>query len=135
MADSLPECFELAKRANALKFHFPTDEKSNILERLEATGERELIDAAPRDRLWGIGFSAAAARQVDRQEWGQNLYGKAIMEIRRDGIPKGDAVIKAALEWKKNPRRKIPEPRPPPSSGREIDVSVFDLGGSHSIWW
>ena len=50
---------------------------------LVATGEAELVEAAPNDRIWGIGFSeqdAPGARQV----WGENLLGRALMVVRAE---------------------------------------------------
>jgi ribA/ribD-fused uncharacterized protein len=48
---------------------------------LLATGERELVEASPRDRIWGVGFKAENAG-VNRRRWGQNLLGKALMGVR-----------------------------------------------------
>ena len=48
---------------------------------LLATGDRELVEASPFDRVWGIGFGADAA-DMNRGQWGQNLLGKAIMRVR-----------------------------------------------------
>ncbi|KAM7214445.1 hypothetical protein V8F06_010202 [Rhypophila decipiens] len=44
---------------------------------------RELIEAASRDHIWGIGFTAANALKVEKEKWGQNLLGKALMEVRK----------------------------------------------------
>ncbi|OJT14548.1 N-glycosidase [Trametes pubescens] len=49
---------------------------------LLATGGRELVEASPRDRIWGIGFGRAGAERVDREAWGLNLLGRALMEVR-----------------------------------------------------
>jgi ribA/ribD-fused uncharacterized protein len=49
--------------------------------RLLATGDRELVEASPYDRIWGIGFAAKNA-EANRARWGQNLLGKAIMKVR-----------------------------------------------------
>ncbi|EIW57051.1 DUF1768-domain-containing protein [Trametes versicolor FP-101664 SS1] len=49
---------------------------------LLATGGRELVEASPRDRIWGIGFGRAGAERVDREAWGLNLLGRALMEAR-----------------------------------------------------
>src|SRR5690606_16334478 len=43
------------------------------------TGQRELVEASPRDKIWGIGFGANNAAK-NRSKWGQNLLGKALME-------------------------------------------------------
>ncbi|KAJ9157501.1 hypothetical protein NKR23_g611 [Pleurostoma richardsiae] len=45
------------------------------------TGDRELVEASPYDRIWGIGFREAGAEGV-RGEWGLNLLGKALMRVR-----------------------------------------------------
>lgn len=68
-------------------WHLGTGENGHILkaasfrEALLHTGDRELIEASPYDRIWGIGFAAAAAER-NRARWGQNLLGKALMEVR-----------------------------------------------------
>ncbi|KAL3425902.1 hypothetical protein PVAG01_02693 [Phlyctema vagabunda] len=61
--------------------------------RLLATGDRELVEASQWDRVWGIGFSVEHCRALDvrtrppREDWGENLLGKAIM-LARDRIRK-----------------------------------------------
>ncbi|KAI9872318.1 MAG: hypothetical protein M1830_001778 [Pleopsidium flavum] len=54
-----------------------TELRKNLLN----TGERELVEASPGDRIWGIGFSAASA-EVNRENWRDNLLGKALMKVR-----------------------------------------------------
>lgn len=49
---------------------------------LLATGDRELVEASPEDRIWGIGFDAANAN-AHRDEWGENLLGKALSRVRQ----------------------------------------------------
>ncbi|KAH8732486.1 hypothetical protein GQ44DRAFT_585201, partial [Phaeosphaeriaceae sp. PMI808] len=49
---------------------------------LEATGERELVEASKFDRVWGIGFVAGEAERVGRERWGENLLGVALMGVR-----------------------------------------------------
>jgi predicted NAD-dependent protein-ADP-ribosyltransferase YbiA (DUF1768 family) len=48
---------------------------------LLSTGGRELVEASPFDRIWGVGFTAEDAGPR-RDEWGLNLLGKALMEVR-----------------------------------------------------
>ncbi|KAF2730798.1 DUF1768-domain-containing protein [Polyplosphaeria fusca] len=48
---------------------------------LLGTGERELVEASPMDRIWGIGFGKENAGR-NRGRWGLNLLGKALMEVR-----------------------------------------------------
>ncbi|KAL8828122.1 MAG: hypothetical protein Q9170_006742 [Blastenia crenularia] len=45
------------------------------------TGDRELIEASPFDKIWGIGYSAHIA-DAYRGSWGENLLGKALVRVR-----------------------------------------------------
>ena len=50
---------------------------------LLATGDRVLVEASPRDRIWGIGLAASDERAASPQTWqGLNLLGFALMEVR-----------------------------------------------------
>ncbi|GAM38713.1 hypothetical protein TCE0_033f09665 [Talaromyces pinophilus] len=62
---------------NYLKFSQDEELKQKLL----ATGNRELVEASPRDRIWGVGFGAANAG-ANRERWGLNLLGKVLMETR-----------------------------------------------------
>ncbi|KAI1358945.1 hypothetical protein F5Y08DRAFT_332738 [Xylaria arbuscula] len=54
---------------------------SSFREVLLATGTRELVEASPYDRIWGVGFAAKGAER-NRRKWGLNLLGKCLMEVR-----------------------------------------------------
>ncbi|KAH0613000.1 uncharacterized protein H6S33_009380 [Morchella sextelata] len=53
---------------------------------LLGTGERELVEASPRDAVWGIGRGAVRGALEDREGrrggWGLNLLGKALVRAR-----------------------------------------------------
>ncbi|KAH7088193.1 hypothetical protein FB567DRAFT_591608 [Paraphoma chrysanthemicola] len=57
------------------------DDAPNLKAMLLATGERELVEASPLDRIWGIGFTEKNAG-MNRHKWGQNLLGVALMRVR-----------------------------------------------------
>jgi ribA/ribD-fused uncharacterized protein len=47
------------------------------------TGERVLVEASPRDRIWGIGLAADDDRASHPDQWrGLNLLGFALMKAR-----------------------------------------------------
>jgi len=48
---------------------------------LLGTGEKTLVEAAPTDRVWGIGIGVDDARRGARWN-GENLLGKALMGAR-----------------------------------------------------
>ena len=75
------------------------EERVRMSKALLETGDRELVEvglriekiskrpraddtqASPADRIWGIGFDAANA-EANRDKWGENRLGKAIMVVR-----------------------------------------------------
>jgi ribA/ribD-fused uncharacterized protein len=48
---------------------------------LLATGEREIVEASPQDRIWGVGFKESEAER-NRYRWGENLLGRVLMDVR-----------------------------------------------------
>lgn len=55
--------------------------RGSLKETLLGTKERELVEASPFDKIWGVGFKPADAG-ANRQKWGLNLLGKALMDVR-----------------------------------------------------
>ncbi len=93
---------EIVRKGSLLKFTRPADtndgrwliraaaadgeaeeggEGVSLRELLLRTGDRELVEASPMDRIWGIGYGAARAGSV-REKWGLNLLGRALMVVR-----------------------------------------------------
>ena len=62
---------------NFLKYSQHLDLQQLLLE----TKSRQLVEASPEDRIWGIGYSAADASE-HRDDWGENLCGKALEKVR-----------------------------------------------------
>ena len=56
-------------------------QNEDLRKRLLATGKCELVEASPFDRIWGIGITKADALTGVKSK-GQNLLGKALMEVR-----------------------------------------------------
>ena len=54
-----------------------------LWEELDATGEDLLIEAAPRDLVWGVGIGIDDPSHIIIARWkGQNLLGFALMQAR-----------------------------------------------------
>ncbi len=86
---------EVVRRGNELKFaaHPP------LADVLERTGDAVLVEASPRDRVWGIGRSAEDPGARDPSRWkGLNRLGFALMAVReqRRAATKASAKANAA---------------------------------------
>lgn len=47
------------------------------------TGNTELVEASPFDRIWGVGLSSSDPRILDKKQWrGQNKLGKILTQVR-----------------------------------------------------
>lgn len=59
------------------KFRQNPELRQSLLE----TGGKKLVEASPRDRIWGVGFGEKNALK-QKQRWGLNLLGKALEDAR-----------------------------------------------------
>jgi len=51
---------------------------------LLSTGNKTIVEASPFDTIWGIGLHWKDDKVLDEKNWnGQNLLGKALMEVRK----------------------------------------------------
>jgi ribA/ribD-fused uncharacterized protein len=71
---------EIVEMGNWYKFTI-SENAGELKRRLLETGERELVEASPADRIWGIGFTEHEAEK-NRYRWGENLLGKALERVR-----------------------------------------------------
>ncbi len=71
--------FEIVVRGNEAKFR----QHKALRDFIEATGDAVLVEASPRDTIWGIGLSRDRAELVSPREWKRfNLLGFALMAVR-----------------------------------------------------
>ncbi len=66
-------------RGNLAKFSQYESLKNYLL----GTGDRVLVEASPRDRIWGIGLAESDPASQNPYDWkGLNLLGFALMAVR-----------------------------------------------------
>jgi len=71
--------FDLVVAGNYHKFSQHEQMKKYLL----ATGDKVLVEASPRDRIWGIGLGGDNPAASIPAKWkGENLLGFALMEVR-----------------------------------------------------
>jgi len=71
--------FDVVVAGNMAKF----GQHRELRDYLGGTGGRVLVEASPRDRVWGIGLAADDERAGSPERWqGLNLLGFALMEVR-----------------------------------------------------
>jgi hypothetical protein len=72
--------FDVVVAGNMAKF----GQHRQLRDYLAGTGSRVLVEASPRDRVWGIGLAADDERAGTPERWlGLNLLGFALMEVRQ----------------------------------------------------
>jgi len=72
-------CYEIVKTASKAKFA----QNPQLLEFLLATKNRILVEASPRDRIWGIGMGKSNPDAENPLKWrGKNLLGFALTQAR-----------------------------------------------------
>lgn len=71
--------FDLVVRGNHAKFSAHDQLRHFLL----GTRDKVLVEAAPNDRVWGIGLAKDDPRARDPEQWlGLNLLGFALMRVR-----------------------------------------------------
>jgi ribA/ribD-fused uncharacterized protein len=77
--DWLQVSYEYMVEANLLKFM----QNPYIRTRLLETGDKILVEASPKDLLWGVGLSLYNPDIYKKEKWlGENKLGLVLMEVR-----------------------------------------------------
>ncbi len=72
-------CYALVKEGNLAKF----SQNLDLWEYLKTTQKRILVEASPRDRIWGIGMERNNPDAINPLKWrGKNLLGFVLTEVR-----------------------------------------------------
>lgn len=68
-------------KGNMAKF----GQNSNLMAYLKSTGDKELVEASPYDKIWGIGMDERHPDILDKTKWkGTNWLGEVLMKVRED---------------------------------------------------
>lgn len=72
-------CYRIVKTGNMAKF----SQNIELLNFIKLTNKRILVEASPRDRIWGIGMGINNPNVENPLAWrGKNLLGFALTEVR-----------------------------------------------------
>ena len=72
-------CFEAVVRGNVAKF----SQNLKLRDFLISTRDKILVEASPKDAVWGIGLDEESPDAINPIRWpGTNLLGFALMEVR-----------------------------------------------------
>ena len=72
-------CFDTVVRGNIAKF----SQNEKLRDFLLSTGDKILVEASPKDVVWGIGLDEESPDAINPRKWpGKNLLGFALMEVR-----------------------------------------------------
>lgn len=73
--------FEAVIKGNIAKF----EQNKKLGTFLKNTEDKIIVEAAPRDRIWGIGMGQNNPDATNPEKWrGQNLLGFALMQARKE---------------------------------------------------
>ncbi len=71
--------FDVVVKGNIAKF----SQNEKLLDFLLSTGNNILVEASPKDTVWGIGLDESSPEAIQPRKWkGENLLGFALMEVR-----------------------------------------------------
>ena len=71
--------FDVVVKGNLAKF----SQNENLLNFLISTDDKVLVEASPKDEVWGIGLDEHSSEASSPWKWkGTNLLGFALMEVR-----------------------------------------------------
>ncbi|BFZ16798.1 hypothetical protein BsWGS_19837 [Bradybaena similaris] len=72
---------EVVKTASKAKF----DQNEELRKQLFGTYPKVLVEASPRDRIWGIGLGASNPKALNKANWrGRNKLGYTLTEVRNE---------------------------------------------------
>ena len=71
--------FDVVVKGNIAKF----SQNEKLLDFLLSTDDKILVEASPKDTVWGIGLDESSPEAIQPRKWiVENLLGFALMEVR-----------------------------------------------------
>lgn len=71
--------FDIVEKGNIAKF----SQNKSLMNFLISTEDKILVEASPKDTVWGIGLAESSSDTINPRKWqGENLLGFALMEVR-----------------------------------------------------
>ena len=75
------KCYSIVKRGNLSKF----TQNPNLKQFLLSTQDKVLVEASPKDLIWGIGLDKESPDSHNPLKWkGTNLLGFTLMDVREE---------------------------------------------------
>lgn len=76
-------CRQIVYDANHAKF----TQNEELFDILMETVGKEIVEASPEDKIWGVGLHESDDRILNKENWlGTNWLGEAIMQVRNNII-------------------------------------------------
>ena len=73
------ECEKIMYNANLLKY----SQNEELQKLLLQTENKELVEASPYDKIWGVGLGPRDKNIIDKNKWkGLNKLGKVLIKVR-----------------------------------------------------
>lgn len=91
------ECVRLGLMTYINYLKFSQNEK--FAQELLDTGDRILVEASRKDRIWGVGYYETEPEIYDESKWiGRNLLGIALMKVRKLIRDEREAALRPKFE-------------------------------------
>jgi hypothetical protein len=72
---------DIVYTGNYARFTQNEDDKELLL----STGNKQIVESSPVDKIWGIGLAATDPRALNRATWrGTNWLGEVLTQVRED---------------------------------------------------